>query len=854
MNHGAKKAALATGLALAGLYPSLAWADEQPDDAAARGDALSSREIIVTARRKEENLQDVPQTVAVVTGESLEKLNIQNLNDLDKVVSGLQMSGQQASMRGVTFIQSSVSGDTVAAYMNDAPIRGNLIFTSNFDVGQIEVLRGPQGTLRGIAAPSGAITMTTRKADLNEFGGTFYGALNEHDGYNFQAAVSIPIVQDMLAVRIAGVFDYTDAGGVRSVTNDRSPHQDTKAIRASVRFEPTSTLSFNVMYHHLSSDGFSYPSAVFGSGSPGNTQAGLNNPNISPGYNGPVIGIYDNKAVISYGTPIDTKIDIVTGQADWAFAGQKLSYVGSYQKYDDLAQVAADTGNMLLGYHLIGINFPRHSVTKTHELRLSSEERIAGIFDYVVGVFHRNDDSPVQGINGYASFNPGTFGAPPPGGNFALNALPTTTPNLRYAVALPIYFPTSTKETSLFGNITAHIGDKLEISGGLRYIDTKLSRHIETGSANSFAAANFSVLPPALQGPACAAQGGMLGATYPGVCDILVPARTIVVDRNEHFKPWIYDAVLSYHFTPDLMAYAHFGTSWRQPPLSVGLSNPTGHPSLTALISGRPEKSKSIELGAKWTFLDGRGRLFVDYYHQKYDDFIFSVPGGLRFLTALPSAANANNGQTTSTGVSANVPAKIDGFDIEASFRVTDRWYIDGAFSWVDGKTSGPVPCNDGNLDGIPDNSNPVNLGAMMAAKNIAYATCNVPFSTSTTPKWNARVTSEYAFPVTNKIDAFVRGLFQYQPENPNAAPPYVVPAYGLLDLFVGIRVPERNIEISLYGKNITNTRKILSDPNAADTGASFLRVWFGTSGYKAVTLTPRQEFGLTAKMSFGSH
>jgi outer membrane receptor protein involved in Fe transport len=183
------KAAVAAGLALAGACPGLARAvDEQPDTAGPRADALASGEIIVTARRKEENLEDVPQTVAVVTGDSLEKLNIHTLTELDKVVSGLQISGQQASMRGVTFIQSSVSGDTVAAYINDAPIRGNLIFTSNFDVGQIEVLRGPQGTLRGIAAPSGAITMTTRRADLEDFGGTFYGALNDHHGHNLRGS------------------------------------------------------------------------------------------------------------------------------------------------------------------------------------------------------------------------------------------------------------------------------------------------------------------------------------------------------------------------------------------------------------------------------------------------------------------------------------------------------------------------------------------------------------------------------------------------------------------------------------------------------------------------------------------
>ena len=66
------------------------------------------------------------------------------------------------------------------------------------------------------------------------------------------------------------------------------------------------------------------------------------------------------------------------------------------------------------------------------------------------------------------------------------------------------------------------------------------------------------------------------------------------------------------------MVYGHTGSSW-QPPMSVGMSNPTGHPDLTAIITGSPEESKHYEVGAKWSFMNGRGRLFVDYWRQKYD-------------------------------------------------------------------------------------------------------------------------------------------------------------------------------------------------------------------------------------------
>ena len=75
--------------------------------------------------------------------------------------------------------------------------------------------------------------------------------------------------------------------------------------------------------------------------------------------------------------------------------------------------------------------------------------------------------------------------------------------------------------------------------------------------------------------------------------------------------------------------------------------------------------------------------------------------------------------------------------------------------------------------------------------------------------------------------------------ENPNANPAIVLPSYAMLDLWIGVRIPERGFEVSLYGRNITNTNKILSDLNAADVGASFLRTHSGTSGYKSSPSRP---------------
>lgn len=155
-------------------------AAEQPADAVDSA-ASEADDIIVTARRREETLQDVPQTINAVSADTIAKLRINNAADIAQIVPGISIEGgssgsggfgSSSSVRGVpTFLLSNAS-PVVQFYLNDAPTgRGPEAAQSLFDIGQIEVLKGPQGTLRGRSTPTGAITITTRRPDLNEVGG-----------------------------------------------------------------------------------------------------------------------------------------------------------------------------------------------------------------------------------------------------------------------------------------------------------------------------------------------------------------------------------------------------------------------------------------------------------------------------------------------------------------------------------------------------------------------------------------------------------------------------------------------------------------------------------------------------------
>ena len=240
---------LLVGASLLAMAPAAQAQSVQTASVAPEDSTLA--EIVVTARRRSESLQEVPQTVSAVTSDTLQKLNIRQFQDIQAIVPGLSLqqnnSGYQsaASLRGVTFDVNTGAQPTVAMYLNDAPVQSLFLFQSLFDVGQIEVLRGPQGTTRGISAPSGAITLTTHKPNLSDVGDYLDTVLTDQSGRHVEGAINAPLIRDMLALRIAAELDENDADGVRSIHNNLRPKQTISAERASLSFEPNDRFDAN---------------------------------------------------------------------------------------------------------------------------------------------------------------------------------------------------------------------------------------------------------------------------------------------------------------------------------------------------------------------------------------------------------------------------------------------------------------------------------------------------------------------------------------------------------------------------------------------------------------------------------
>ena len=210
------RAYLAFGTSLAALsaaaVPALAQDADPPADtvlnegAGVRNAPLAPAEIVVTARRFEERLQEVPIAVTAITTENIERQNLQTLNDFAEKTAGFAFedfsgSVQQPSIRGQVNLRTTSPVQNVATYIDGIYLqRGYLIDQSITELERVEIIKGPQSALYGRNAFAGVVNLQTRTPDLDEFQGQVTGGIGSDELYEASAWVSVPVIPDKLAI------------------------------------------------------------------------------------------------------------------------------------------------------------------------------------------------------------------------------------------------------------------------------------------------------------------------------------------------------------------------------------------------------------------------------------------------------------------------------------------------------------------------------------------------------------------------------------------------------------------------------------------------------------------------------
>ncbi len=221
-----------------------------PAPAAMAQEDIALEEIIVTARKRSQNLQDVPVSVLAFGTETISKQGIRNLEDYARLIPALTYSswlpgGSMVVFRGVTTTADAFSGTSSAAtFFNEMPIttQGQNIDVATLDMERIEAVSGPQPTTYGASAQSGVLKFITARPNLSQFGGFVEvagSAMEEGEaGYDFQGAVNIPLIEDKLSLRIAGKQSkqggfVDNISGSTADTHDWAPAFDLPWVQAA---------------------------------------------------------------------------------------------------------------------------------------------------------------------------------------------------------------------------------------------------------------------------------------------------------------------------------------------------------------------------------------------------------------------------------------------------------------------------------------------------------------------------------------------------------------------------------------------------------------------------------------------
>ncbi|MDP9164024.1 MAG: TonB-dependent receptor [Pseudomonadota bacterium] len=588
----------------------------------ASAQASAPGEIVVTAQKRSERLQKIPLAVSVVSGEALTAQGKPSIESAAQLVPALnfQKSGttlnQSIFLRGVGTASFSIAGEPSVSTVVDGVVfaRSGEAFSDLVDVAQLEVLRGPQGTLFGKNASAGVINITT-KQPTRTFGGTAEASYFSGGEYRTRASVNLPLGGDLLS-RFTGFYG-SYRGNIRNVTTgDKVNGYRHYGARAQLAYHPDQgiRLAFIADYHHNNDD---CCAEVIGTGA----LDGAGNPITSV-----VFGVLptprgDETRAVAQNLVTRTR---ETGygfslQADIPVGDDTLTSISSYRNWKN---TEIRDGDFLpaayVGFNQLHDVGPQHSNTVTQEVRLTSPAN--RFLSYVVGGFYSRakservftrDDIVCSAVTGAPT------GVLIPCGS--TNANPSTFPSATAD------FGSTFKNLALFGQATANLTPTFRLIGGLRYSHDTLSV--------------FHSRNTTLSGPGIAAS---FPATTSGTGQ---PATVFTADQKKSNVSG--KAAAQYDFNPNMTGYVSYTRGYKGPAYNVFFNlSATGTNAIAA------ETSNSYEVGLKNTLAEGHLTLNLDAFYAKYSNFQANNPD---VVSGVVVTRFTNAGDVSTRGVEADL-------------------------------------------------------------------------------------------------------------------------------------------------------------------------------------------------------
>lgn len=689
--------------ALCGILGVVLAQPVQAQDASASSPEASevdtdSNLIIVTANRREQDVSQIPYNITSVSSEALERTGVATIEDLSRQVpnlvvtsSGNQFLGAQRQiMRGLNASANNRNGVTleqnpVSTYLGNAPYAN---YFQVDDIERVEVLRGPQGTLYGSGALGGTIRLIPNQPALGETSGRLKASVadvahSEDYDYGFGGLINLPL-GDTLALRVSashdreagfidqfGIFARTGDGPLDApvLANPANPLTSPAALydkedvnrsrvtsfRAALRWNPVDAFDITVAHNYSRIKGYgpSYDTPAYNGGADG----------IAPSVIYPDTGEYE---VVSRSlNPYERTSNMTTLDASYDAGFATLSTTASYFETEGDVYIDGVWGNLALPSALIPyyagspINprynsvyrFPDKTTSKTAELRLVSNGD--GPIDYTVGLFYQNEKNSTAWV-GHAP------------GQTAYNQLPGVTflgfgPGGPDEILFDVAGEQRFTEKAIFGEITWNVTDTLELTGGVRVFDQKLTREV--------------------------------------VNDVPLYGLLESSINSADFSDAKFRFNATYEFTPGHRIYGTFSQGFRRGGANAfALTGFLREPA--SLLTYKPDSVDNFEIGLKGR-LDNGWRYTADVFLAKWKD---PQIGGFTAVIFWPAVFNAEK-------------AESKGFELELAGDITDSLSFSGGFAYTkavltddfcvasgdgSGAPNGDIPCAINGTKGTP--------------------------------------------------------------------------------------------------------------------------------------------------------
>ncbi|HYG25915.1 MAG TPA: TonB-dependent receptor [Caulobacteraceae bacterium] len=236
-------------------------ADTDPQSGSAAAGGAEVEALIVTAQKREEDIQDVPIAISAFSQEALEAQKIEGGFDLLKAIPNVTFSknnftSYNFSIRGIgTKAVSATTDPGVAVAFNNTALLQNRLFEQEyFDIERVEVLRGPQGTLYGRNATAGVINVISAKPDMNDVDAWVKGEVGNYQTKRVSGMLNFPIVEDRLAVRFAGALTSRQGYDYNAITRHHINGRELWSGRLTIGFNPTDRITSNLIWEHFEED------------------------------------------------------------------------------------------------------------------------------------------------------------------------------------------------------------------------------------------------------------------------------------------------------------------------------------------------------------------------------------------------------------------------------------------------------------------------------------------------------------------------------------------------------------------------------------------------------------------------